>query len=54
MTMLILRYEGPISSVHALGSTLIIINDAQTAFDLLEKHSLIYSDRPQTVFAGKM
>ncbi|TDL20089.1 cytochrome P450 [Rickenella mellea] len=45
---------GPISSVSVFGQTMILINDAQIAYDLLEKKSSIYSDRPSLVFAGEM
>ncbi|KAI5118228.1 hypothetical protein M0805_000724 [Coniferiporia weirii] len=43
---------GPISSLSVLGTTIIILNDAQVAFDLLEKRSAIYSDRPSFPFGG--
>lgn len=33
---------------------MIIINDMQTAFDLLDKKSSIYSSRPRIVFGGEM
>ncbi|TDL20094.1 cytochrome P450 [Rickenella mellea] len=45
---------GPISSVSVLGQNLILINDAQIAYDLLEKKSAIHSNRPSFVFAGEM
>lgn len=45
---------GPISSVSLFGQTMVILNDAQMAFDLMEKRSGIYSSRPQLVFAGEM
>ncbi|WDK22735.1 hypothetical protein CGRA01v4_14025 [Colletotrichum graminicola] len=41
---------GPISSLSILGDTIIIINDAQIAFDLFEKQSLKFSDRPLLEF----
>ncbi|GKT71139.1 cytochrome P450 oxidoreductase [Colletotrichum tofieldiae] len=41
---------GPISCVNVLGNTLIIINDAQIAFDLFEKQSLTFSSRPELTF----
>jgi hypothetical protein len=37
---------GKIMSLHAFGSTIIIINDHETAIKLLDKRSLTYSDRP--------
>ncbi|KLO08559.1 cytochrome P450 [Schizopora paradoxa] len=45
---------GPISSVNALGQTIIIVNDAKIASELLEKRSAVYSDRPHFVFGGDM
>ncbi len=45
---------GPISSVQALGTTFIIINDVKIASDLLEKRSAKYSHRPFASFAGKL
>jgi hypothetical protein len=46
--------KGPISSVKALGTRVIIINDLQTAIDLLDTRSSIYSNRPVFPFAGEM
>lgn len=45
---------GPISSVTAMGQTIVIINDAKLAFELMEKRSAIHSSRPRQVFAGEM
>lgn len=45
---------GPISSVSVLGTTFIILNDAQLAIDMLDKKSLIYSSRPVIPFSGEM
>ncbi|KAJ0163091.1 O-methylsterigmatocystin oxidoreductase [Colletotrichum tanaceti] len=42
---------GPISTVRVLGSTLIILNDAQVVFDLFEKQSLVFSSRPKQYFS---
>ncbi|KAJ5523658.1 hypothetical protein N7494_010308 [Penicillium frequentans] len=41
---------GPISSLNVLGKTIIILNDAQLATQLLEKRSAIHSSRPQQNF----
>ncbi|KAL4900392.1 hypothetical protein BDW74DRAFT_188242 [Aspergillus multicolor] len=43
---------GPISTVAVPGQRLIILNDAKVAHELLEKRSLIYSDRPSSPFAS--
>ncbi|KAL5040935.1 hypothetical protein BDW71DRAFT_212621 [Aspergillus fruticulosus] len=45
---------GPLSSLTVFGQTIVILNDARVAFDLLEKRSNIYSSRPRMVFAGEM
>lgn len=45
---------GPISSVTVLGSTFVIINDAQIAFELLRDRSSIHSSRPSQVFSGEL
>ncbi|KAI0594821.1 cytochrome P450 [Biscogniauxia sp. FL1348] len=45
---------GPISSVTVMGTTMIILNSAQAAIDLLDKRSAIYSSRPRMVFVGEM
>ncbi|KAL3461172.1 cytochrome P450 [Aspergillus heterothallicus] len=45
---------GPLSSVTIFGQTILILNDARVAFDLLERRSNIYSSRPQMVFAGEL
>ncbi|EEU37635.1 uncharacterized protein NECHADRAFT_53484 [Fusarium vanettenii 77-13-4] len=45
---------GPISSVTVMGQTLVIINDAQVAFELLEKRSVKHSSRPRQIFVGEM
>ncbi|PWY65710.1 cytochrome P450 [Aspergillus heteromorphus CBS 117.55] len=42
---------GPISSVNVFGETLIIVNDAQIAVELLEKRSANYSERPTGHFS---
>jgi hypothetical protein len=45
---------GPISSVTVMGQTIVIINEAQVAIDILDKRSIKYSTRPRRVFAGEM
>lgn len=47
-------FAGPVSSVRALGTTLIILNDKECVFDLLERRSSIYSGRPVFYFGGRM
>jgi len=42
---------GPISCLSILGDTIIVINDAQIAFELFEKQSLKFSGRPSLEFA---
>ncbi|KAJ5753209.1 hypothetical protein N7520_010126 [Penicillium odoratum] len=45
---------GPISSVTVMGQTIVIINDAETALELLRKRAMLYSSRPHMVFASEM
>lgn len=45
---------GPISSVSVFGQTIIVVNDLQTALELLDKRSSVFSDRPVLPFAGIM
>lgn len=44
------RKQGPISSLSAMGQTIVILNDMKICIELLEKRSAIYSDRPRMVF----
>ncbi|KAF5856283.1 hypothetical protein ETB97_007639 [Aspergillus alliaceus] len=43
--------KGPISSVTTFGQTIIILNDARLAHELLEKRSAIHSSRPACTFS---
>jgi cytochrome P450 len=45
---------GDICSVTVLGQHLIIINSAKIAFDMLDKKSSIYSDRPTLQMGGEL
>lgn len=45
---------GPISSVTALGQTIVLLHDHDLAIELLEKRANLYSERPQMVFAAKL
>ncbi|GES60447.1 cytochrome P450 [Aspergillus terreus] len=45
---------GPISSVTVLGQTIVVVNDAELAVDLLEKQSAATASRPRLVFASEM
>ncbi|KAF6802915.1 cytochrome p450 oxidoreductase [Colletotrichum musicola] len=45
---------GPISSVTVMGQTIIILNDLELAYELLEKRSVKHSSRPRQIFAGEM
>ncbi|KAE8401933.1 cytochrome P450 [Aspergillus pseudonomiae] len=42
---------GPISSVTTFGQTIIVLNEARLAYELLEKRSAIHSSRPPCTFA---
>ncbi|KAG7096665.1 hypothetical protein E1B28_004080 [Marasmius oreades] len=45
---------GDISSVTVLGQTIVILNSLKAAVDMLDKKSLIYSDRPVLQMGGEM
>lgn len=47
------RY-GPISSVTALGTTIVVLHDPQLAAELLDKRSAIYSSRPRLTFLNEL
>ncbi|KAK2466588.1 hypothetical protein APHAL10511_001450 [Amanita phalloides] len=48
------KLYGPISSVQALGKTVVVLNTLDVCKDLLMKRSVKYSDRPPLVLAGEM
>lgn len=37
-----------------LGKTIVIVNSAKVAIDMLEKHGAIYSDRPRIEMGGEL
>ncbi|KAF8914064.1 hypothetical protein CPB84DRAFT_1820011, partial [Gymnopilus junonius] len=41
-------------SFHILGRRMVVLNSAAVAEDLLNKRSLIYSDRPFSTMAGEL
>lgn len=45
---------GDICSVTVFGQPIIVLNSAKTAFDLLDRRSSIYSDRPVLEMAGNL
>ncbi|KAJ0166598.1 O-methylsterigmatocystin oxidoreductase, partial [Colletotrichum tanaceti] len=45
---------GPISSVTTMGQTLVIVNDARLAYELLDVRSAKHSSRPSQVMTGEM
>ncbi|OBZ76382.1 O-methylsterigmatocystin oxidoreductase [Grifola frondosa] len=45
---------GDIISVTLFGQPIVVLNSSQHAFDVLEKKSAIYSDRPTIVVGGEM
>lgn len=45
---------GPISSLRILGQTIIVINSADLAMELLDKRATVSYSRPSMVFAGEM
>ncbi|KAI0784390.1 cytochrome P450 [Abortiporus biennis] len=40
------QYESPLIHLKALGTHLIIVNDRETAVDLMDRRSALYNDRP--------
>ena len=46
--------DSPVIHLEALGNHTVIINDAHTAHEVLEKRSAIYSDRPSLHFIKKV
>ena len=54
MNFVHIPYKGPISSIKVFGSRIVIVNEADIAFDMFEKHYADYSDRPQTVFGNEL
>lgn len=51
---LIDRELGPLSSITTFGITMVIINDRQLAFEILEKRSAKHSSRARLVFADEL
>ncbi|EMD40455.1 hypothetical protein CERSUDRAFT_80124 [Gelatoporia subvermispora B] len=45
---------GDIMSVNLLGQTMVILNSPKLAFDMLDKKSSIYSDRPTLTMGGEL
>lgn len=45
---------GPISSISIFGQHIVIINEMKLAFEMLDKKSSLFSDRPVLQFAGVM
>ncbi|KAK2606570.1 hypothetical protein N8I77_005311 [Diaporthe amygdali] len=45
---------GPLSSVTALGQTIIVVHDKQAALELMEKRAASHSGRPSATFAMEM
>ena len=46
--------KGPISSLTVLGKVLIILSDANDAFELMDTRGQTHSDRPRMVFGFEM
>ena len=47
-------YAGGIVHINVLGNSIIILNDAKHAIDMLAKKSRIYSDRPTLMMTGRL
>lgn len=46
--------QGPLSSITVFGGTIVIINERELAFQIVEKNSLKHSSRPRLVFADEL
>lgn len=47
-------HTGPISSVTAFGTTIVILSTLKAATELLDGRSAIYSDRAKMEFGGEL
>ena len=45
---------GDVVHIHVFGQSLVFLNTAEAAFDLLDKRGSIYSDKPSLVMAGEL
>ena len=45
---------GDVVYIHILGQSVVFLNTAEAATDLLDKRGLIYSDKPSFVMAGEL
>ncbi|KAF9468308.1 cytochrome P450 [Collybia nuda] len=48
------RKYGPIVYIKIAGKSLVILNTAETAFDLLDRRGSNYTDRPRLIMAGEL
>lgn len=48
------KLYGPLSSVTIFGQTIVVLNDYNTAAELLDRNSAVCSNRPESVFGGEM
>jgi len=48
------RLAGPILSLNVLGQSITVLGTVESASHLLDKHSVINSDRPELQMAGKL
>lgn len=45
---------GPISSVTALGTTIVVLHSTEAAVELLDRRSATYSSRPRLPFLNEL
>ena len=45
---------GPMTTVSVFGQSMIVVNKAKTAIDMMDKKSAIYSDRPVMQMGGEL
>ena len=51
---LVLHTKGNIVSISIFGQTIVVLNSVDAAIDMLEKKSVIYSDRPVLQMGGEL
>ena len=47
-------HAGGVTYINVLGQEMVILNSSKAAVDLLDKRSVIYSDRPIVVMGGEI
>lgn len=53
-TYLLTTPAGPVMSLSAMGSSIVVLSSREAISDLLEKRGATYSDRPLAIMAGEL